>query len=127
MKKTSLAKLSIKNVEFYAYHGVKAEEKKLGGKYEVDLDLYYNSKNAIIRDDINDALNYEEAIFGISEVLNYDSYNLIETMANEILNITMDKFEFLEKATVRIRKINVPMRRVLDYIEIEQSIERQLE
>jgi len=127
MKVTSLAKLSIKNVQFYAYHGVKQEEKKLGGKYEVDLDLYYDSKNAIIRDDINDALNYEEAIFGVSEVLNYDSYNLIETMANEILNITMDKFEVLEKATVRIRKINVPMRRVLDHIQIEQTISRSEE
>lgn len=126
MVNSSLTRLSIVNAEYYAYHGVKPEEKKLGGKYEVDLDLFYDSTTAIIKDDVQDAVNYEEALFCVSEVISgSENYNLVETICNEILNMLMDKFENLISATVRVRKLNVPMRRVIGYIEAEQTIERE--
>lgn len=125
MKKTSLTKLSIVNAEYYAYHGVKEEERLLGGKYQVDLDMWYDATSAIIKDDVQSALNYEEAMFTISEVMNPEEpYFLVETICNEILNLLMEKFAQLEKATVRVRKLSVPMRRVIGHIEAEQSIER---
>lgn len=125
MLETSLTHLCLKNAEFYSYHGVKSEEKKLGGKYQVDLDLYYNATNAIINDNVKYALNYEEAAFCIAEVINGESYHLIETIANEILNMLMEKFPVLLKANVKVRKINVPMRQVVEYIEVEQSVVRK--
>jgi dihydroneopterin aldolase len=125
MLKSSYTRLSIVDAEYYAYHGVKPEERKLGGKYEVDLDLYYDAKNAILNDDVSDALNYEEAMFCISEVMTgSDNYNLVETLCSEILSMLMDKFAELQMATVRVRKLNVPMRRVIGFIEAEQSVER---
>ncbi len=124
MKTSSLTKLGIKNAVYYSYHGVKAEEKKLGGKYQVDLDLWYDATKAIINDGVNDALNYEEAMFCISEIISGESYNLIETIANEILNLVMEKFPQCEKATIRLRKLAVPIRRPIDYIEAEQTMER---
>lgn len=124
MKEASLTKLGIKGAEFYAYHGVKSEEQTLGGKYLVDLDMWYDAKAAIINDDVNYALNYEEAIACIEEVLNDDAYNLIETIANEILNNVMEKLENLKKATVVVRKMNVPIGHVVKYIEAEQTMTR---
>ena len=124
MKRASLTKLSIKSAQFYAYHGVKAEEQILGGKYEVDLDMYYDSTQAVIKDDVNQALNYEEAFFCIEEVITGDSCALIETLAREILNMLLERFNLLEKATVRVRKLNVPMSRVVGYVEAEQTMVR---
>jgi dihydroneopterin aldolase len=46
-------KLTIKNLEFYAFHGVKEEEKKLGGRYQLDLDLYYDASEAIASDKLS--------------------------------------------------------------------------
>ncbi len=125
MKIASLSKLAIKDAEFYAYHGVKAEEQNLGGKYQVDLELYYDSRKAIINDDVKDALNYEEAMFCIEEAIAGENYNLIETIANEILNMAMERFPHLVKANVRVRKMNAPIRRVVKYVEAEQSMERK--
>ena len=125
MKKTSLSRITIKNAQYYAYHGVKQEERKLGGKYQVDLVLDYDAKAAIVRDDVNYALNYEIAMYCISEVMTGDSYSLLETIANEILNSVVEKFDFLQKATVRVRKMNAPMKRTVDYVQVEQTVEME--
>lgn len=125
MKKSSLTKLEIKGAKFYAYHGVKIEEQEIGGKYEVDLEMFYDATNAIINDDVQYALNYEEAMFCITEVMEGESFNLIETLCNEILNLLMEKFEELRKATISIRKIGAPIRNFVDYVAAEQTIERE--
>lgn len=124
MKKVSLTRLTIRSAEFYAYHGVKIEEQQLGGKYQVDLDMYYDAMDAIINDSVNNAVNYEVAMGSIEDVIAGESYNLIETICNDILNSVMDKFPILKKATVRVRKMNAPIRRVVSFVEAEQTIER---
>jgi len=103
---------------------VKAEEQLLGGKYQVDLDMYYDARQAIINDDVNYALNYEEAMFCIEEVIAGENYNLIETITNEILNLLLEKFPHMVKATVRVRKMNAPIRRVVSFVEAEQTMSR---
>lgn len=124
MKRSTLTKLTIKDAEFYAYHGVKSEEQSLGGKYQVDLDLYYNATQAIINDNVKYAINYEEAMFCIEEIVVGEQYNLVETIANEILNMAMERFPHLIRATVRVRKMNAPIRRVVKFVQAEQTIER---
>jgi len=123
---TQIARLSIKGAQFYAYHGVKAEEKDLGGRYEVDLDLWYDAYQAINADSVAFALNYEEAMNCIEESFADDSYNLIETVASKILDLVFEKFPSLVKATIRIRKMNVPIHNVVAYIETELSREKKL-
>ncbi|MBL7975466.1 MAG: dihydroneopterin aldolase [Candidatus Kapabacteria bacterium] len=124
-KIVSPVRLSISNAQFFAYHGVKQEEKNLGGQYQIDVDLVYDSTQAVLSDDVNVALNYEEAMFCLSEVMNdEDSYNLVETVVYEILNAIFEKFPQVLEATCRVRKMNVPIRQVVDYIEVEQTMQR---
>ncbi|MFN8367416.1 MAG: dihydroneopterin aldolase [Candidatus Kapaibacterium sp.] len=124
-KIVSPVRLSISNAQFFAYHGVKQEEKNLGGQYQIDVDLVYDSTQAVLSDDVNVALNYEEAMFCLSEVMNdEDSYNLVETVVYEILNAIFEKFPQVFEATCRVRKMNVPIRQVVDYIEVEQTMQR---
>lgn len=125
MKNFSPTTIIINSAEFYAYHGVKKEEKKLGGVYQIDLELTYDAKEAAIEDNVNLAINYEEAVFVVSEIVTGESFDLIETLAYEILNALFDKFEALDSATVRVRKMNVPMRRIVENVEVEQTITRE--
>jgi dihydroneopterin aldolase len=124
MKQTSATRISIRKATFFAYHGVRVEEQTLGGKYEVDIDIYYNSTQAAVNDDVKDALNYEEVMYHINEVMSSEPYSLLETIALEILDSLMDKFPILQKATVRVRKLSVPMRHVIDHVEVEQTMTR---
>lgn len=125
MEERQIARLSIKGAQFYAYHGVKQEEKDLGGRYEVDLDLWYDATEAILSDSVAYALNYEEAMNCIEELFADESSNLIETVASNILDLVFEKFPSLAKATIRIRKMNVPIHNVVAFIETELSRERE--
>jgi dihydroneopterin aldolase len=124
MNNEQIVRLTIKGAQFYAYHGVKPEERELGGRYEVDLDLYYDASEAIARDSVAFALNYEEAMNCIEETFSEESYNLIETVANSILDLVFERFQNLVEATIRIRKMNVPIHSVVSYIETELTRQR---
>ena len=109
-KIASLTRISVVNAVFYSYHGVNAAEKNLGGRYEVDVDIAYDATSAVMADDVNRAVNYEEILFCVNEIMSGESTNLVETLVYEILTTIMDKFISIEEATVRVRKINAPVR-----------------
>ncbi|MFM8472592.1 MAG: dihydroneopterin aldolase [Candidatus Kapaibacterium sp.] len=123
-KIASLTRISVVNASYYAYHGVNAEEKELGGQYQVDVDVAYDATSAVMSDDVKSAVNYEEILFCVNEVMSEESVNLIETLAYEILTTIMDKFTIIDEATVRVRKINAPVRTIVDAIECEQTMHR---
>ena len=84
--------------------------------------MYYNSSDAALKDDVQHAINYEDALFIVDEIMGEESFDLIETIASEILNALTDRFTALKEATVRVRKLNAPLKAVVDYVEAEQSI-----
>ncbi len=42
----------IKNAVFYAYHGALKEEQFIGGKFEADVDMFFNFTEAAANDDL---------------------------------------------------------------------------
>lgn len=120
MNKNNLTKLIIKNLSIYAYHGVAMAEKELGGKYQVDIILYYDASKAVINDAIEYAINYQEVIKYTCEIIKKKKYNLIETIADRIINDLMIKFDAIEIINIKLRKFYIPIDKYIDYIEVEQ-------
>jgi dihydroneopterin aldolase len=119
-----LMKLTLNNVQFYSYHGVKSEEQTLGGRYQVDADIWYNPMSAVVSDDVAQAVNYEEIVFTINELVNGDSFNLIETLCYEITKELLERISMIEKVTIRVRKLSVPLKHIIDHVEVEHSMQR---
>ena len=109
---------------FMLTYRVEKSEKQLGGKYEVDLDLWYDAINAIINDSISNAINYQNVLFLVSDFIQNESYNLIETLAYNITDSIMKQFPLLDRVTIKIRKCNTPIRHTIGYVEVEQTMER---
>ena len=110
--------IRLKNMVFYGYHGVSESEKSLGGKFEVDLDLYKNLQIAGQSDDLNETLNYEKIYKTVQNCTKRNKYYLIEKLADRIAQSVLRKYK-TDKVIVRVRKPHAPVKGVLDTVEVE--------
>lgn len=117
-------KLSINNLHFYSYHGVSSAEQQLGGRYEIDVELYYNAQDAIISDDLSRAVNYADIMSCIGDVVQQRRRRLIETLAYDIAAEILARFSAVEAVCLRVRKRNVPAGMVVDSVEVEWKAQR---
>jgi dihydroneopterin aldolase len=116
--------IRIKNASFYAYHGAMKEEQHVGGKFEADVDIYTDFTEAAATDDLHKTVNYEKVYRFMNEIVNERKYFLIETIAMHLADGLLERFPQIKKIAVRIRKNNVPVGGVLDYVEAEVIKER---
>ncbi len=99
----------IEDMEFFAFHGHYDEEKYAGNRFLVSIYLNVDTSKAEKSDDLADALNYQEIYAIISDIMKNTKSNLLENLANNILDALFSKFKQLVKAKIRIAKINPPM------------------
>lgn len=112
-------KITLKNMVFYGYHGVEESEKILGGRFEVDLTIFTDLKKASESDDLNDTINYEAIYYDIEAIVTKGKKHLIEAVAGQIARSIKDKYDGIEMLTVALRKPSVPIKGVLDTVEVE--------
>ncbi|MBK6420493.1 MAG: dihydroneopterin aldolase [Ignavibacteria bacterium] len=124
-RQTTLTRLSIVNAEFFAFHGVREEERNLGGRFQVDVDVWYDTMKAVVSDDLSDTVNYEEVLFLVNEHMNGEPCELIETLSFDMASAIIDRFVAVRQTTVRVRKLNVPIQQVLDHVEAEITVVRE--
>jgi len=123
-ERASNLKLSIAGLRVYAHHGVFEEERKLGGKYEVDVDLMYNAAVAIAEDTLDAAVDYTDVAKLIEQEFKAQSYNLLESLADAVLHKILATFPDVDEATIRLRKMTVPHYQSIDFVQVEQHMRR---
>jgi dihydroneopterin aldolase len=110
--------IRIEQMEFYSYHGCFEEERIVGNRFIVDLKMETDMARAFESDRIGDALNYQTAYDLIKEQMKIKSY-LLEHIACRILDALFNKFPELEKATVKVSKLNPPMGGKIGSVSVE--------
>ncbi|RXK89443.1 dihydroneopterin aldolase [Chlorobaculum sp. 24CR] len=114
------------NAVFYARHGVHEEERRLGGRYEVDTELVFDSAEAAATDDLSKTVDYSQAYAIIGEVMTAgEPAALIEMLAARVATRLIEELALVEKVTVRVRKRAVPLGGLCDYAEAEHVIEKR--
>lgn len=111
--------IRIKNATFYGYHGVSTEEQNVGGKFEADIDIYTKFSEAADDDDLRKTVDYYKVYSFLNQFTVKKKYYLIETLAVEIADELLNKFDRILKVAVRVRKNNPPLGGVVDCVEAE--------
>ncbi len=115
-------KLLLKNMIFFGYHGVYPEERKLGQKIEVDVEMVSDLNDACLKDDLQLTVNYMEVYELVRKIVETEQFYLIEGMAMAILNRLGENYN-LKKITVRVRKPQPPVGGLVEAAEFEVSKE----
>ncbi len=100
--------IELEGMEFYAYHGCFKEEQVVGNPFLVDLRLEADCNMAAKTDQLKDAVNYQKAYQIVKEEMALKSH-LLEHIAERILQSLLQKLPQIQKATVKISKINPPL------------------
>ena len=104
-----MGKIIIEEMEFYAFHGHYQEEQIVGNRFLVDLELEADLSAAAQSDQLEDAVNYQEAYKLIKHEMRITKSNLLENIAKRILDALFREMKEIKKATVKIRKMHPPM------------------
>lgn len=103
-----MGKIQIEDMEFYAYHGCYQEEAIVGNQFLVNLEIETAMHTAAETDNIEDALNYQVAYQLVKREMAKRSH-LLEHIGKRILDALYAEFSTIEKASVKISKMNPPM------------------
>ncbi|KAJ6819813.1 dihydroneopterin aldolase 1-like [Iris pallida] len=112
-------KLILRGLQFFGFHGVKQEEKKLGQKFLVDVDAWLDLSVAGKTDSMSDTISYTDIYRIAKEVVEGPSQNLLESVAHLIANTTLLKFSQISAVRVVVGKPHVAVRGPVDYLGVE--------
>ncbi len=116
-----MGKIQIEQMEFYAFHGHYKEEQIVGNRFLVDLEIMTDMVKPAESDQLEDALNYQAAYRLVRNEMKRYTSNLLENIGKRILDALYDEFTGIEKATVKIRKMNPPMGGPIKCVSVTMS------
>jgi 7,8-dihydroneopterin aldolase/epimerase/oxygenase len=100
--------IELENMEFFAFHGCFREEQVVGNSFMVNVRLEGNYSIPSDSDNIADAVNYQ-IIFNLVKEQMATTSHLLEHVAKRILDAIYETYPDLEKASVKISKVNPPL------------------
>jgi len=103
-----MGQIQIENMEFYSFHGHFKEEQIVGNKFIVDLTIETDMKIPAESDNLKDAVNYQRVYEIVKHQMDLKSH-LLEHIAGRILDAIYSEMEGINKATVKVSKMNPSM------------------
>ena len=111
--------IRIDNLEVYAYHGVYDEEKEKGQYFYVNAELYTNTRKAGMNDDLDASTNYGTVCDFIHDFMTKHTYDLIETVAEQLAQALLLEFTLVKSVLLEIRKPHAPIEKEFESVSVE--------
>ncbi|MEN2766698.1 dihydroneopterin aldolase [Ornithinibacillus xuwenensis] len=102
-------KILLTNMQFYGFHGLLPEENKLGQRFNVDLELFLDTRNAGLLDEMEQSIDYSKAYQHVKKIVEGKAKNLIEAVAETIAEDLLTSFHLLQACRVKVIKPDPPI------------------
>ncbi|RME15616.1 MAG: dihydroneopterin aldolase [Bacteroidetes bacterium] len=112
-----LRTIEVNGIVCYAYHGCLPEEKKTGGKYKVDVIIFYDFQKAAETDELKDTIDYCKIYEIVQKEMNIPT-KLIESVAYKIANIIKQQYSQIEKVRVKVTKLSPPINGFVENVAV---------
>ena len=114
--------ITINNLEVFGNHGVYEEEKRLGQKFLVSVNLYLDLRPAGRNDEITETVNYGQVCRLINDHMREHSYQLIEAAAEHLASELLLTYKRVRGVRAEVKKPWAPIGLPLEAVSV--TIER---
>jgi len=103
----SMITIKLKQLRFFAHHGLYEEERKVSNEFMVDLEVSFES-SAVIITKMNETINYIK-LYDLIKKHMLQTTDLIETLAMKITDDIHDSYPQVKKVSIAITKKYPPV------------------
>lgn len=111
-------RIILKGMQFYGHHGVLPQERELGWRFEIDVEMGLDLKKAGREDDISFTVDYAEVFKVVEGRATGSSYHLLEAIAEAVAQGILECFP-VEEVAVGVKKVAAPFKGTYEYMAVE--------
>jgi 7,8-dihydroneopterin aldolase/epimerase/oxygenase len=100
--------IKLKNIRTFSYHGCLVEESKIGSNYSIDLEIKTDLTKSAQSDELKDTVDYVLLNQIVVDEMTIRS-NLLEHVAQRIIDSAMKKIPSISYINVAVSKLNPPI------------------
>lgn len=115
--------IKLKNIRTFSYHGCLVEESKIGSDYRIDVEAKTNLKKSSKSDELKDTVDYVYLNTIVEEEMAIRA-NLLEHVAERIVNRVLKELSTVKRITVGVSKLNPPIGGDVEEVTIEITKKR---
>ena len=115
-----MARIYLEKMEFFAYHGCFKEERVIGNRFIVTLELDTCTAKAEATDNLSDTLNYQAVYNTIAEQM-WEKSNLLEHLGRRIIDKLVTCHGEITYLRIKISKMNPPIGGKMECVSIEME------
>ena len=118
-------RILVERIAVFAYHGLLAEEARIGQRFYISLDCALDLGPAGRSDDVAQTVSYADLTGIVVRIATERRFALIEALAEAIAAEILDGFPLLDTVTVRVDKPSAPVPAVIEGVSIAITRRRQ--
>lgn len=102
-------KIFFHDVEVFARHGVDNIEKQYDQRFLISVIADYDASEAMISDDISDAVNYAALLNVVKSTVMMTSFSLLERLARHLADVIFQEFDKIMALEIIIKKFPIAL------------------
>lgn len=111
-------KIILEGMEFFGYHGAQPEERTLGQKFILDVELFLDLRPAGISDNLDRTVNYVQVFETVQSIVCGRSRRLIEALAEAVAKELLEQFP-ADQVRVCVKKPQAPVPGRFTWLAVE--------
>lgn len=112
-------RILVTRIAVFAYHGLLAEEARLGQRFYISLDCRLDLAPAGRSDDVTRTVSYADLTEIVTRIATERRSGLIEALAEAIAGEILDRHAPITEVRVRVDKPSAPVPAVIEGVAIE--------
>ncbi len=101
--------IHLEDLAFFAYHGLFAEEAKLGQRFHIDLTCWVDLQKVSETDEYADTVCYASLVKTVETAVTETRFKMIERLAAQVIEAIFESDERIQKIRIRVHKPSAPL------------------